>query len=329
MLPTSQLINRIGSLHMSIALNHSANPDGSADRPGIYCPTGRFAPSPTGPLHAGSLVAAMASFLDARARHGRWLVRIEDVDCARTVPGAAEAILQMLAAGGMLPDGEVVWQSHRSDLYAAAFAQLADHVYPCCCSRKEIADSDTGAGSPAVRNATAVYPGTCRNGMALGRTARAWRVRVPDAGGVEGLIAFDDRACGRQSQHLASAAGDFVLRRADGFWAYQLAVVVDDAQQGITDVVRGIDLLDSTPRQIHLQHLLGLPTPRYLHVPLVYNQAGEKLSKQTGAAPLTTAGIADSLLAAARLLGLPLDRSHAPRDFWPRAIPLWAAMHPN
>ena len=314
---------------MSVAFEHTASLAGSTGRSAIDRPTGRFAPSPSGPLHAGSLVAAMASFLDVRARQGRWLVRIEDVDCARSVPGAAEAILQILASAGMLPDAEVVWQSRRNDLYAAAFARLSDHVYPCCCSRKEIADSDAGAGSPAAHNATAVYPGTCRTGMAPGRAARAWRARVPDAGAIDGFIDFEDRACGHQSQHLASAAGDFVLRRADGFWAYQLAVVVDDAQQGITDVVRGIDLLDSTPRQIYLQRLLGLPTPRYLHVPLMRNEAGEKLSKQTGATPLTTEGIADSLLAAARLLGLPMDQMHTPREFWRRAIPLWAAMHPN
>ena len=289
---------------------------------------GRFAPSPTGPLHAGSLVAAMASFLDARARRGRWLVRIEDVDQARTAPGAAASILQVLAACGMLPDGEVVWQSRRNHLYAAAFAQLGGHVYPCSCSRKEIADSDLGAGSPAARNAAAVYPGTCRLGMAAGRTARAWRVMVPGADTAGAAIRFEDRACGPQTQDLATDAGDFVLRRADGFWAYQLAVVVDDADQGITDVVRGIDLLDSTPRQIYLQRLLGLPTPRYLHVPLMRNADGEKLSKQTGAASLAATDITHALLAAARLLGLPMDQPHAPQDFWPRAIPLWAATHP-
>ncbi len=290
---------------------------------------GRFAPSPTGALHAGSLVAAMASFLDARAQQGLWHIRIEDVDQARTAPGAAASILQTLAACGMAPDGEVLWQSRRNHLYEAAFAQLAQHVYPCCCSRKEIADPDAGAGSPATRNAPAVYPGTCRSGMACGRTARAWRVKVPDFGAMEECIVFEDRRCGRQAQHLASEAGDFVLRRADGFWAYQLAVVVDDAAQAITDVVRGVDLLDSTPRQIHLQRLLGLPTPRYLHVPLMRNQAGEKLSKQTGAAPLAHDGIEKSLLAAARLLGLPMDHPHAPEDFWRRAVPLWAAMHPG
>lgn len=316
---------------MSREAQGSTSQDGTirpASRSGY---AGRFAPSPTGALHAGSLVAAMASYLDARARHGLWHVRIEDVDQARTVPGAAESMLQLLGACGMLPDGEVLWQSRRSELYAAAFAQLADHVYPCCCSRKEIADSDAAAGLPTSRGAPTVYPGTCRAGMPAGRTARAWRVRVPPAaiGAVDETITFVDRACGPQTQHLATAAGDFVLRRADGFWAYQLAVVVDDAAQGITDVVRGIDLLDSTPRQIYLQHLLGLPTPRYLHVPLMRNQAGEKLSKQTGAVPLTRTGIDLALLAAARFLGLPMDQAHAPEDFWRRAIPLWAALHPG
>ena len=290
---------------------------------------GRFAPSPTGPLHAGSLVAAMASYLDARARHGLWHVRIEDVDQARTVPGAAASILQTLAAYGMLHDGEVVWQSRRSHLYAAAFADLGQAVYPCCCSRKEIADSDIGAGAAGAGSAALIYPGTCRSGMACGRSARAWRLKVPTAGAAQECIVFEDRRYGRQAQHLASEVGDFVLKRADGFWAYQLAVVVDDAAQAITDVVRGVDLLDSTPRQIYLQRLLGLPTPRYLHVPLMRNDAGEKLSKQTGAAPLTAEGMQRSLQTAAQLLGLPMAHLHAPEDFWRRAIPLWAAIHPT
>ena len=314
---------------MGIAPNENVRIDDGTGPISRHTYAGRFAPSPTGPVHAGSLMAAMASFLDARARHGRWHVRIEDVDLARAVPGAAESILQMLAACGMLPDGEVLWQSRRNHLYAAAFARLADHIYPCCCSRKEIADSDSGAGLPVACSAATVYPGTCRLGMAAGKMARAWRLKLPSADAAEACITFDDRACGPQAQHLPSETGDFILRRADGFWAYQLAVVVDDADQGITDVVRGIDLLDSTPRQMYIQRLLGLPTPRYLHVPLVRNQAGEKLSKQSGAAPLVCNGIAPALLAAARLLGLPLDQPHAPQDFWQRAIPLWAAMHPN
>jgi glutamyl-Q tRNA(Asp) synthetase len=290
---------------------------------------GRFAPSPTGPLHAGSLVAAMASYLDARAHHGQWRVRIEDVDEARTVPGAAESILQTLAALGMHPDGEVIWQSRRGNAYAAAFARLHEHVYPCACSRREIADSNAGVAGLLPPGAAAplpmVYPGTCRQGMPPGRPARAWRLRVPDLGAPDALIGFQDRACGWQQQHLVDEVGDFVLKRADGFWAYQLAVVVDDAEQGVTDVVRGMDLLDSTPRQIWLQRLLGIATPRYLHAPLVRNAAGEKLSKQTGAAALDL-NHADVLLQhAAAVLGLPLEGDCSVDSFWQKAVPLWAA----
>ncbi|MBC7573349.1 MAG: tRNA glutamyl-Q(34) synthetase GluQRS [Herminiimonas sp.] len=291
---------------------------------------GRFAPSPTGPLHAGSLVAAMASYLDARAHHGQWRVRIEDVDEARTVPGAAESILQTLALLGMQPNGEVIWQSRRGEAYAAAFAHLQAHVYPCGCSRREIADSNAGVvpgGLSAAVSAgmPSVYPGICRHGMPPGRSARAWRLRVPASDAPDELIGFQDRACGWQEQHLADEAGDFVLKRADGFWAYQLAVVVDDAAQGITDVVRGKDLLDSTPRQIYLQRLLGIPTPRYLHTPLVRNAAGEKLSKQTGAAPLDLSRPGLMLRQAAAALGLQVERDPAVPAFWEKAIPLWAA----
>lgn len=303
--------------------------DASMTRPADYI--GRFAPSPSGPLHAGSLVAAMASYLDARAHHGRWLVRIEDVDEARTVPGADASILRTLAAFGMLPDGEVIWQSRRGDAYAAAFERLHGHVYPCGCSRREIADSNAGA----AMHGPAPYPGTCRDGMAPGRVARAWRLRVPATGDPDECIGFMDRVCGWHAQHLATEAGDFVLKRADGFWAYQLAVVVDDAAQGVTHVVRGMDLLDSTPRQIWLQRLLKGPTPRYLHTPLVRNAAGEKLSKQTGAAPLETGldgtsrmtTLVATLASTAAVLGLQVSGSDvaSPEDFWRRAIPMWAA----
>ncbi|HJV80879.1 tRNA glutamyl-Q(34) synthetase GluQRS [Noviherbaspirillum sp.] len=280
---------------------------------------GRFAPSPTGPLHKGSLVAAMASYLDARAHGGRWLVRIEDIDEGRTVPGAAEDILQCLRGFGMQWDGEVVWQSRRKDLYQAAFDRLGDHVYPCGCTRREIADSRIGIASDGA----AVYPGTCRTGLAPGRTARAYRLRVPE--GDEACIRFEDRWMGSVTQNLASEVGDFVLKRADGFWAYQLAVVVDDAAQGVTHVVRGADLLDSTPRQIYLQRLLGLPTPSYLHVPVVTNAAGEKLSKQTGARALDLARPLDELIAAARFLQLPVDQADSVNGFWQQAIAAWSA----
>lgn len=280
---------------------------------------GRFAPSPTGPLHAGSLVAAMASYLDAKAHAGTWLVRIEDVDEARSVPGMDRHILHTLQQFGMQWDGEVVWQSARTALYQKAFDALSAHCYPCGCTRREIADSRLGVASDGA----AVYPGTCRAGLAPGRVARAFRVRVPD---VNDEITFVDAMLGHCHQHLASEVGDFVLKRADGFWAYQLAVVVDDAEQNVTHVVRGADLLDSTGRQIYLQHLLGLPTPVYLHVPVVVNASGEKLSKQTGARELDGNNPLAALREAARFLGLHLPQVDNVDGFWAAAIPAWQVM---
>lgn len=280
---------------------------------------GRFAPSPTGPLHAGSLVAAMASYLDARAHGGKWLLRIEDIDEARTMPGADEAILQALNAFGMQWDGEVVWQSGRKQLYQAAFERLQTHVYPCGCTRREIADSRVGIASDGA----AIYPGTCRTGLAAGRTARAYRLRVPDPSDPAGWIGFEDRWLGRQVQQLATAVGDFVLKRADGFWAYQLAVVVDDAEQGVTHVVRGADLLDSTARQIYLQRLLKVATPDYLHVPVVSNAQGEKLSKQTGARALGINSPLAELMQAARFLELPIAEAASIAHFWEQATAAW------
>ena len=284
--------------------------------------TGRFAPSPTGPLHAGSLVAAMASYLDARAHHGRWLLRIEDIDEPRTVAGAADAIFDALAALGMHHDGEVLWQSQRKARYEVAFAQLEEHVYPCGCSRKEIADSRSSIASDGA----AIYPGTCRHGLAEGKTTRAWRLRVPPAMSDAGVMTFEDRWQGRITENLSEATGDFVLKRADGFWAYQLAVVVDDAEQGVTDVVRGADLLGSTARQVYLQRLLQLRTPRYLHVPVVNNAAGEKLSKQTGATPLDLSKPLDTLMLAASRLDLVVPSAAAIdlTSFWESAISAWA-----
>jgi glutamyl-Q tRNA(Asp) synthetase len=279
--------------------------------------TGRFAPSPTGALHKGSLVAAMASYLDARAHRGRWLVRIEDIDEGRTAAGAAESILHALQAFGMQWDGEVVWQSRRKALYQAAFERLGAQIYPCGCTRREIADSRIGIASDGA----AVYPGTCRHGLAAGRIARAYRLRVPDD--ADGRIAFVDRWVGHYLQDLKTQVGDFVLKRADGFWAYQLAVVVDDAEQNVTDVVRGADLLDSTPRQILLQRMLGAATPRYLHVPVVTNAAGEKLSKQTGALALDLAHPEAELSEAAEFLGLDIGPAASIGDFWPRATAAW------
>ncbi|MES2299808.1 MAG: tRNA glutamyl-Q(34) synthetase GluQRS [Pseudomonadota bacterium] len=286
---------------------------------------GRFAPSPTGPLHAGSLVAAMASYLDARAHGGRWLLRIEDVDEGRSAAGAADAIIETVRQLGMHWDGEVVWQSRRQPLYQAAFERLGAHSYPCGCNRREISDSRLGVGADGA----AIYPGTCRAGLPLGKTVRSLRVRVPAPGahGDGDLICFEDRCAGAVRQHLASEAGDFVLKRADGFWAYQLAVVVDDAEQGVTDVVRGADLLESTPRQIYLQRLLSLPTPRYWHVPVLRNAAGEKLSKQTGALALSPQGMAQALVAlqqAALFLGLTVDAAATVEAFWQQATLQWS-----
>ena len=260
--------------------------------------TGRFAPSPTGPLHQGSLLAALASYLDARAHGGRWLIRMEDLDPPREMPGAAQAILETLAACGFQPDGEVVWQSRRDAAYQAAFDALAARglVYACACTRKEVADSLLNQRERAFGREL-VYPGTCRHGLGPGRQARAWRVRT-----AEEIVAFDDVLQGPQRQDLAREVGDFVVRRADGPWAYQLAVVVDDGAAGVSHVVRGADLLDSTPRQILLQRLLGLPTPVYAHVDVLANAQGEKLSKQTGAPAVDAADAPASLAQAAQTL---------------------------
>jgi glutamyl-Q tRNA(Asp) synthetase len=261
---------------------------------------GRFAPSPTGPLHAGSLVAAFASWLDARAHGGRWLVRIEDVDTPRCVPGAAETILGQLAAVGLDSDDAPLWQSRRGALYQAVLDHLVARglAYPCACSRRDIEVALAAQGRPHRRHAELVYPGTCRTGLA-GRRPRAWRFKVPP-----GSVSWNDRRMGSQQQDVEHEVGDFVLKRADGVWAYQLAVVIDDAEQGITDVVRGEDLADNTARQILLQQALGLATPRYMHTPLVLAANGEKLSKQNGAQPLETSDPIRALNAAARVLGL-------------------------
>lgn len=266
--------------------------------------TGRFAPSPTGLLHAGSLVAALASWLDARAHAGRWLVRMEDVDTPRCVPGADQAILQQLARCGLMPDGPVLWQSQRGAAYDQALQHLVHQgwAYPCGCSRKDIESAQTVA-----RHRAAVYPGTCREGL-QGKPARAWRLNVQavqKALGLPAVTHWHDRRLGPQQQNVAEEVGDFVLRRADGLWAYQLAVVVDDAEQGVTHVVRGQDLADNTARQMVLQRALGLPTPQYLHTPLVLGADGDKLSKQNGAMALDLSDPWAALAQAAQVLGLP------------------------
>jgi len=269
---------------------------------------GRFAPSPTGPLHAGSLVAALASWLDARAHGGQWLVRIEDVDTPRCIPGADRLILQQLAACGLHPDEAPVWQSQRTQLYQQALAQLqrSKLAYPCACSRKDIETALLAAGTAKPRNGELVYPGTCRGGL-HGKAGRAWRFYTDDLEPNRPLaqaeyvqaamqniatsnacLHWTDRRLGAQQQDVAMEVGDFVLQRADGLFAYQLAVVVDDAAQGISHVVRGEDLADNTARQILLQRALQIPTPQYLHTPLVLGANGEKLSKQNGAEAVDT-----------------------------------------
>ena len=265
----------------------------------------------------------MASYLDARVHHGQWLVRIEDVDGDRNVAGADQHMLATLQRCGMAWDGEVTWQSRRTGLYEAALRQLGDLVYSCGCSRREIADSQlslTGRQAQAL-----IYPGTCRHGLAPGKTARALRLKVPQS--PHCIVTFDDRWAGPVSQDLTDDVGDFVIKRADGFWAYQLAVVVDDGAQGITDIVRGADLLDSTPRQLYLQQVLDLPQPSYLHVPVVVNELGEKLSKQTGAQAFDTGAapqllLTQALLPAARFLGMAVTATSI-ADFWRQALPAW------
>jgi glutamyl-Q tRNA(Asp) synthetase len=289
---------------------------------------GRFAPSPTGPLHFGSLVAAVASFCEARAHAGKWHLRMEDVDSPRCVPGAADLILRGLEACGFSWDGGIVLQTLRTAEYAAALERLLslDKAYPCGCTRREVADSALRPErEPAHHEFTQhelIYPGTCRDGLPAGRQARSFRAVVGDT-----RIEFEDGVQGVITQSLASETGDFVLKRADGYFAYQLAVVVDDAAQRITDVVRGADLLGSTPRQIHLQRLLGLPTPRYAHVPVATDAAGEKLSKQTRATALDPRSAPRELVNALRFLGQQPPRAlerALPRDLWAWADENWS-----
>jgi glutamyl-Q tRNA(Asp) synthetase len=289
---------------------------------------GRFAPSPTGLLHAGSLVAALASWLDARAHQGTWLVRIEDVDTARCEAGVAERILAQLAACGLVSDEAVWWQSQRGDAYEAALTQLVDEglAYPCACSRRDIEIELQILGQEPERGQTPVYPGTCRpeQGGLHGRTARAWRLDVRP----HTTVHWVDRRLGTQTQDVEQTVGDFVLKRADGLWAYQLAVVVDDAAQGITDVVRGEDLADNTPRQRVLQTALGLPLLRYLHTPLVLDADGDKLSKHKGAPAMACDTPAQALVAlqdAAQVLGLPRSDATTVAEALAEWVRAWGA----
>ncbi len=274
---------------------------------------GRFAPSPTGPLHEGSLVAALASWLDARAHGGKWLVRIEDVDTPRCVPGADQVILQQLAACGLHPDEPPVYQSRRGHLYQAALDTLIAKglAYPCACTRQDIALALAASGQTRQRHGELVYPGTCRHGL-KGRPARAWRFLTDAAEGSDAQVHWSDRLLGDQSQNVSREVGDFILKRADGLWAYQLAVVVDDAEQGITHVVRGEDLADNTARQILLQRALSMAQPAYLHAPLVRGANGEKLSKQNGAQALDTTRPLTLLECAGSVLGLQCHAASVP-----------------
>ena len=302
---------------------------------------GRFAPSPTGPLHAGSLVAALASWLDAKAHGGQWLVRIEDVDTPRCMLGADQTILQQLAACGLFPDAPPVYQSQRGHLYRNALDQLIMQslAYPCGCSRQEIEHAIAPSERQQARHGELIYPGTCRGGL-NSKKARSWRFladfhlpnkplaqqiraqAAPDS--IAHSVHWTDRLLGPQTQNVSTEVGDFVLRRADSLWAYQLAVVVDDAAQGITHIVRGQDLADNTARQILLQRALGLPPLQYLHMPLVLDVNGEKLSKQNGAQALSLQVPVSALVDAGRHLGVSCTASN-PAEWLSQAVPQWAA----
>lgn len=280
---------------------------------------GRFAPSPSGPLHFGSLVAALGSYLDAKAHKGQWLIRIEDIDPPREKPGAADHILRTLEAFGFEWDEAILYQSRRLDAYQAALDQLMEDgsLYECTCSRREI-NAVGQMGAEGI-----IYPGTCRDRQAAARRTRkqkAIRLKTTDQ-----PLHFIDGICGHFAQNIVQEIGDFILKRADGLFAYQLAVVIDDAFQGITDVVRGADLLTSTPRQIYLQQLLKLPTPAYKHLPLVLDESGNKLSKQSGSYPVDANHALPSLIAAWNFLG----QAKAPEavnsidGFWEWATEHW------
>lgn len=272
---------------------------------------GRFAPTPSGFLHFGSLVAALASYLDARAAGGKWLMRMEDLDPPREVPGAQKAILDTLESYGFEWDGECIRQSDRHDAYAEVLNRWFSYglAYACTCSRKQLEDYQ------------GIYPGLCRNAGHEPENA-AIRIRVPEL-----TYRFQDRVQGEFAQHLGRDVGDFVIRRRDGFYAYQLAVVLDDAWQGVTDIVRGADLLDSTPRQLYLQELLGLPQPRYLHIPLITQPDGNKLGKSYRSAPLPADQATPLLLRALRALGQPTAAEL--HDATPAEVLKWAILRWN
>lgn len=279
---------------------------------------GRFAPSPTGPLHFGSLIAAVASYCEAKTHHGKWLLRMEDLDKPREAKGAANTILQQLETFGFEWDDTVLYQSQRTRYYADALETLNTRhlIYPCTCTRKEIADSSSNIGIEGV-----IYPGTCLKHAIKVNVPVAWRIKTTLQ-----TISFNDTIQGKISQKLKQDIGDFILKRADGLFAYQLAVVVDDAAQDVTHIVRGADLLDSTPRQIYLQQALNYSTPHYAHVPVACNDTGEKLSKQTLASPLDTSNTAMNLIRALNFLGqaVPSDLAHEDsKTIWNWALENW------
>ena len=280
---------------------------------------GRFAPSPSGPLHDGSLAAAMASYLDARAHRGQWLLRIEDIDTHRVVAGADRVIMQQLQALGMQWDGNVVWQSSRLHRYQDIFRQLQARglIYGCACTRKEIVHNAIENGRLGLQGERP-YAGTCRHGIAGNRPARAWRLMMP-----EDVIHFVDRWQGEQSQDVANEVGDIIVKRADGLFAYQLVVVIDDHDQGVTDIVRGNDLLSSTARQHCIAHMLGYPTPRMMHVPLVLDENGRKLSKQNHATAIDIQNPLASLNKAWQALGFAPLPAGSVAQFWQQAVPVW------
>ncbi len=269
---------------------------------------GRFAPSPTGDLHFGSLVSAVGSYLEAKSRGGTWLLRIEDIDPPREVAGSAERIIADLVRLGMVPDGPVLYQSQRLDAYRQATMELqaSGLAYRCACTRKDLPKSS-------------IYPGTCRNGIAAGKEPRSVRFNVADK-----VCEFDDRLQGRFTDYPARSCGDFIIRRTDGLYAYQLAVVVDDAFQGITEVVRGADLLDSTARQICLQKALGLPTPDYMHLPVAANADDRKLSKRDDADPVTHQDAAHVITQALEFLGQQPPPGYSLQALWDWALEHWS-----
>lgn len=285
---------------------------------------GRFAPSPTGPLHFGSLVAAVASYCDAKKQGGQWLLRIEDIDSTRCSNHAANEIIQSLIRYGFEWDGEVVYQSQRSEFYQHALDQLIERnwAYPCTCSRKEIADSGSISGIEGT-----IYPGTCQHQPLKSNTPTAWRVKTTHE-----TIAFHDAIQGKISHHLATDIGDFILKRADGLFSYQLAVVVDDALQHVTHVVRGADLLNSTTRQIYLQQHLAYPTPMYAHIPLATHPDGQKLSKQNLAQALPEDNITETLLSACEFLQQPIPKHRnglTLKSLWDWIITHWELPPPR